>query len=362
MGDEIAVHRHRAADVGGVDAGEDGAHHRQRLPAGDLRLAVVHQRVHELVDDAGAVVGHIQVVAGAVALHIADDDGGGRLAVYQHDALGAVQAGGLALVTVDGPAGRHGAQRAAGHPQDAQGVVVHADELALAVPLVQRHHLGGGLDDLLPQQILDQVHLVDAHIGQRAQRRLVFIEEPGALVHGPALGAGVAQHGAERDDIADDAAVQQLLGPAVHRIEAHVVADHQMSAVALGGGHHGLALRQRHGHGLFAQHMLAGVQRRGGDLRMAAVLHADGHRVDVVAVQQVEIGVADIAAVLGGHLLGTGPVLVVIGHDLRIGVGCILGQMAHLCDLAAADDTNSNHRKAPPLPLSTDGALFSFKL
>ena len=310
------------------------------------------QCVHELVDDAGAVVGHIKVVAGGVALQIADRDGGRSLVVDQHDALGAVQAGRLALVAVDGPAGRHGAQRAAGHPQDTQGVVVHADEVPLAVALVQRHHLGGGLDDLLAQQVLDQIHLVDAHIGQSAQRRLVFIEEPGALVHGPALGAGVAQHGAECDDIADDAAVQQLLGPAVHRIEAHVVAHHQVTAIALRRSYHGLALRQRHGHGLFAQDVLAGVQRRRGDLRVAAVFHADGHGVHIVAVQQVKVAVAHHAAILGGHLLGAGPILVVIGYHLGIGVRCVLGQMAHLRDFAAADDTNSNHTKAPPLLFS----------
>ena len=203
---------------------------------------------------------------------------------------------------------------------------------------------------------------MDAHVGQGAQRRLILIEEPCTLVHRPTLGAGVAQHGAEGDDVADDAAVQQLLGAAVYRVEAHIVTDHQVLAVALGGGHHGLALRQRDRHGLFAQHVLAGVQRRGGDLRMAAVFHADGYRINVVAVQQVKIGVADAAAVFGGHLLGTGAVLVVVGHDLRIGVGCILGQMAHLRDLTAADDTNSNHTKAPPLPCSTDGTRFSFKL
>ena len=259
------------------------------------------------------------------------------------------------------PAGRHGAQCAAGHFQDAQGVVIHADELAVVVTLIQGDYLGGGLDDLLSQQVLDQVHLVDAHVGQGAHSRLVLVKEPRTLQR-PALGAGVAQNGAEGDHIADDAAVQHLLGLAVHRVKTHVVAHHQVSAIALSGGHHGLALRQRDRHGLFAQHVLAGVQRRGGDLRMAAVFHADGYRINVVAVQQVKIGVADAAAVFGGHLLGTGAVLVVVGHDLRIGVGCILGQMAHLRDLAAADDTNSNHTKAPPLPCSTDGTRFSFKL
>ena len=227
-------------------------------------------------------------------------------------------------------------------------VVVHADELAVVVTLVQRHHLGGGLDDLLSQQVLDQVHLVDAHVGQRAHGRLVLIEEPGVAVGRPALRAGVAQHGAERDDVADDTGVQQLLGLAMYRVEPHIVADHQVLAVALRRGHHALALRQRHRHGLFAQHVLACVQRRRADLRMASVLHADGHRVELRIVDELIEAVEYLAAVLGGHLLGPGLILVVIRHDLRVGVGCILRKMAQLCDLAAADDADSDHKSVPP--------------
>ena len=88
------------------------------------------------------------------------------------DSLGAVQHGGLALVAVDRPAGCQRAQRAAGHLQDAQGVVVHADKVAVGVALVQRDDLGGGLDDLLVQQVLDQIDLCLLYTSSpRAERR-----------------------------------------------------------------------------------------------------------------------------------------------------------------------------------------------
>ena len=144
----------------------------------------------------------------------------------------------------------------------------------------------------------------------------------------------------------------------MYRIEPHIVADHQMLAVALRRGHHALALRQRHSHGLLAQHVLARVQRSRADLRVAAVLHADGHCVDVRLVDELIKAVVDLAAVLGGHFLGPGHVFVVIRHDLRIGVGCVLGKMAYLCDLAAADDADSDHKSVPPQKILKSPAAF----
>ena len=119
-----------------------------------------------------------------------------------------------------------------------------------------------------------------------------------------------------------------------------------MTAVALGSRHHGLALRQRDRHGLLHQHVLPGVQSRRADLRMAAVLHTYRYGVYVGIIHQLVEAVVDLAAILRRHLLGTRRVLVVESYDLRIGVGCILRQMAHLCDLAAADNADSDHKKA----------------
>ena len=67
MGHKIGVHRHRPCYVGGPDAAEDGPHGGQSLLAGYLRLPVVDQRVHKLVDDAGVVGRCLEGEAGAVA-------------------------------------------------------------------------------------------------------------------------------------------------------------------------------------------------------------------------------------------------------------------------------------------------------
>ena len=119
-----------------------------------------------------------------------------------------------------------------------------------------------------------------------------------------------------------------------------------MPVVELRRRHHGLALRQRYGHGLLAQHVLPGVESRRGHLRMAAVLHTHGYGVDLRILQQVEVGVVDLSAVLGGHLVRPLAVFVIVGHQLCVGVGGVFRQMAHLGDLAAADDSNSYHTRS----------------
>ena len=189
---------------------------------------------------------------------------------------------------------------------------------------------------------------MDAEVGQRAHRGLLLVEEPVA-VHRPALWSGVAHHSAEGDHVTDHALVEQLLRAAVDGVKAHVVADHKVLAVELGGGDHGLALGQRDGHGLFAQDVLARIEGVGGDLRVAAVVHTDGHRVDRGVVEQVEIGVVHLAAVLRGDLLSALTVEVIVADQLDIGVCCVFGQMAHLRNLAAADDSNFNHSGTPPV-------------
>ena len=53
---------------------------------------------------------------------------------------------------------------------------------------------------------------------------------------------------------------------------------------------------------------------------MAAVFHADGHRIDLRILQQVEIVFICRAAILSRHLLSTGQFLVIVAHQLHIGI------------------------------------------
>ena len=92
--------------------------------------------------------------------------------------------------------------------------------------------------------------------------------------------------------------------------------------------------------------MLAGVEGGVGDLGVVAVLHANGHRVDLRVVYQIVIGVIHLAAVFLRHLSGALGNLVVIAHQLGIGVGSVLRQVPGLGNLAAANDTDLNHSSA----------------
>ncbi|MPN08489.1 hypothetical protein SDC9_155771 [bioreactor metagenome] len=65
--------------------------------------------------------------------------------------------------------------------------------------------------------------------------------------------------GAKGDDLADEAAVEQLFGLHVGFGQTLVVTDHEELAGFFGGLDHGLTFRQGRGHGFLAQHVLAGL-------------------------------------------------------------------------------------------------------
>lgn len=90
VADKIGVYAHRLAQIGGFDAGKDGAHGGQRLAAGNLGLAVVDERIHEFVDHARAGGDSVEVIAGGGMAEITDLQGNTGCVVDQHDALGAI--------------------------------------------------------------------------------------------------------------------------------------------------------------------------------------------------------------------------------------------------------------------------------
>ena len=186
---------------------------------------------------------------------------------------------------------------------------------------------------------------MDAQVRHGAHGGLLLVEEPGGLarVHAPGLRPAVSEGGAEGDDVPDGPLLHQLPGLGVGLGKALVVANHQVFAALLGGGHHGLALLQGGGHGLFAQHVLARFQGGDGDFGVGVVGGADAHRVDVRVGQQVPPGGVDLAAVLLGQLPGPVLVQVVIAPELRLGVGGVLRDVAHLGDFPAADDSDVEH-------------------
>ena len=64
----------------------------------------------------------------------------------------------------------------------------------------------------------------------------------------------------EGENAADGAAAKDFMGPAVGGQQPLVVTDHQKLSGGLGGFHHPAGVLEIQGHGLFAQHMLAGLR------------------------------------------------------------------------------------------------------
>ena len=112
-----------------------------------------------------------------------------------------------------------------------------------------------------------------AQVRHGAHGRALLVKEPGAFarVHAPCLRPTVAERRAEGERLSDGAGADELAGLPVRARQALVLVDHEVLAALFRGGDHALAVLQSGGHGLFAQHMLACLQRRHGDFRMADV-------------------------------------------------------------------------------------------
>lgn len=100
---------------------------------------------------------------------------------------------------------------------------------------------------------------------------------------------------AEGDKVAQLAGVHQFLCQHVRRALGVDEVHEALDARLLNRLHHGLAFRQRVGHRLLAQDVLAGLGRRDGDFRVGEVRGCDDN--------QINFGVVDDIVPVGGNLL-----------------------------------------------------------
>ena len=228
---------------------------------------------------------------------------------------------------------------------DAERVVVHRDRAAVGKFLIQRAELRFHLIDRLPNQILNEIRLMHAQIRHRAHRRALFVKEPRALagIDAPRFRPAVAERRRKRDDAANLALLDQLARFHVRTGQALVLVDHKPLSALFRRADHAFAIRQRRRHRLFAQHMLARLQRRHRDFRMAGVCRADAHRVHVRVGEQRLDALIGSAAVLLGQRLRTRRVQIIKRDELCVRVVVVFGNMPHLRNLAAANDTDTKH-------------------
>ena len=93
----------------------------------------------------------------------------------------------------------------------------------------------------------------------------------------------------------------------------------------------------------FAQHVLAGLERGDRALGVRGVGGADTHGVDLGVGEKILEGVVGTAAVLGRKGAGALDVHVKEADELGVGVCLVLGDVADLRDLSAADDADPDH-------------------
>ena len=304
----------------------------------------------EGVDNAGGgtfagglffVGGHlVNLEPDGIGLMIFDDEGVFGVVVETDDALFTVDAGGVVLLAVVGPADVELADGAAFGAVEAEGVVVHGNAAAVGQGFVNGADHGGHAHDALAQQEVQQVGLVDAEVGQRAKDSALLIVEPAVVGAGPALGAGMTEHGVEAEHAAHLAGGNHAAGFHVGAVEALVVAQHQALAGAAGGLHHGFAFFEGDSHGLFTKHVAACLQRADGNGGVVAVGHAHAYRVRLEGKKLVD-AFAHLTAELVGHGLCAVGERIVPANEFAVGVFGIFGRVAYLRDLSAADHSDS---------------------
>jgi hypothetical protein len=102
-------------------------------------------------------------------------------------------------------------------------------------------------------------------------------------------GGGYIAPGRKRENFTQAAALHLPLGGDKTRIEAAYMANHQIAPGRSRRIADALAIRDRTGHGLFEENMLAGSQRRQCGIGMLVPHGGDAHRIDVGVLQQLII-------------------------------------------------------------------------
>ena len=148
--------------------------------------------------------------------------------------------------------------------------------------------------------------------------------------------------GLEGDKLAHLAAVQNFFAHHMRFGKALVLPNHQVFAVFPCRSHHGLAVFQGGGHGLFTQHMFARAQRLNGHGRMGGVGRAHAYRVHAGCQQLFHCAVC-LAAKPFCKFLGPAGHNVIECGQLAVWVFHIFGRVPHFGNFAAPDDAYFDH-------------------
>jgi hypothetical protein len=149
----------------------------------------------------------------------------------------------------------------------------------------------------------------------------------------------VLEGGVEGEHLAQGAGGEDGLGLDVRGHEALVLAHHQVFIGLFGGVDHGPGVLEGGGHGLLHQDVPAGLEGRNGLLGVQGIGPADDHRVEGCGLEHLLVVDEAAGPEAAGQFLGPGLVGVGQSHQLGLGIGQALGDVAALGDGPATDDS-----------------------
>ena len=175
------------------------------------------------------------------------------------------------------------------------------------------------------------------------------VDEGAATVGGlgregaPGGDAGLPEHGgAGKVGRAETAASNEFVGTLRITAEAGLKVDGEDASGPVGGIGHGLGFGGVHGHGFFAEDVLAGFEGRDGGFGVSERRGADGHHIDVFAGEQVAVvgvGVRDVE--VAGELSRAARHGVGRSHDVDVRLGGEAGLVGAAGNAAGADDAGA---------------------
>ena len=163
-----------------------------------------------------------------------------------------------AFGAVDAEVASHGGAVGGGATGDDAGRKPHGPgdvflDLVEAAVVVNDRSIGGDVFGLLAGEIAASVEGVDADVEERAAAGHFLAETPFAGGDVEAEGAFDSLH------LTEGARADEFDGAEVGRLVVAAVGDHELDVGGLAGGDHLLGLGNIGGHGLFAEHVLAGL-------------------------------------------------------------------------------------------------------
>ena len=265
--------------------------------------------------------------------------------VDAENSFGTVQHRRIVFLPVIRPARSHRTDNAALRPVYADRVVVDADHIVVRIFFIERCKARRRFDDRIAEQKLYQIGFVNSQISHRAHGRFFAVKKPYVLsgIDAPRFRSSVSENRSKRNDFSERSVFDEFSRFDVRFCKPLILSDHQKSIVCFRFRHHAFAFFERYRHGFFTEYVLSRSERFDRDLGMRVIRRTHAHRIDRRIGKHIFARFIGFAGVLFRKRFRALFVYIRNTDYLCIAVAEIFGQVPHLRDFSAADNSDMYH-------------------